>query len=696
MMKGKNFGKLNVPDHWQQYWSRYPQGYTILEALINWVSQVNDMSDNINDWNNYLDEFVEKFDKELQATVETTLLEWFESGFLKDVVNEAFDYKFEVIMNDIDQRIRIVNENKRDKSVKITLSDIDQEFKDAIVGEGSVPVVGEGSVDTINIVDGAVNNDKLSTDFESHYPWLDSVDDDLDYQWQTGTTLVSADVANNPTGNIALLEVRLSSTTRGSNLRWLTQTITKIATGHNEVEQYKRVLSVDMDDLSIRFLSDWQQNVVGEVTRDKLSDDYTVNYPWLGGAENDVDSALITGTYMVDEDTQNNPSSQIGLLEVTTGKTTRNSNLAWVVQKMTVIASDTPHKIYTRTMRTTTENGETSIDFVNGWQLTNDKDTTNYPWLGGATNDLDNVFEPGTYMFDGSTKNNPTNDIGILEVKKAKTTRGSNLTWLIQEATLIRNGTQHTTYKRTMRTTTASGETTIDFIDEWQALGTGSDTNEYHNIKWVALGTSITSRGEYVDKVTSTLGLNTDNRGVGSGGITSHAGAGNTTMQAVETIEDFKGIVSVELGANDWGNCPLGELGDTEDSTWYGALDKVCRTITKRTSARPFFITSPRRVFQLGADFDEERRRSVYEVNSFGFSYVDYCNAVKEVTQHYGIPVVDIPGDSGLGGYNNNSETLIDHIHLSDIGGEIMANQIIKFLKHTFSPFPDRYNNPLT
>src|SRR5699024_5625287 len=262
--------------------------------------------------------------------------------------------------------------------------------------------------------------------------------------------------------------------------------------------------------------------------------------------------------------------------------------------------------IYTRTMRTTTENGETSIDFVDDWQLTNDKDTTNYPWLGGATNDLDNVFEPGTYMFDGSTKNNPTNDIGILEVKKAKTTRGSNLTWLIQEATLIRNGTQHTTYKRTMRTTTASGETTIDFIDEWQALGTGSDTNEYHNIKWVALGTSITSLGEYVRYVTSRLSLNTENRGRGSAGITSHASAGNITMQRVEDIEDFKGIVSIELGANDWRGCPLGVLGDREETTWYGAVDKVCREITKNTSARPFFILSPRSVFTLNADFNED------------------------------------------------------------------------------------------
>jgi hypothetical protein len=40
------FSPLNVPDQWNQYFTKYPQGYTILEALLNWVQQVDDMVDN--------------------------------------------------------------------------------------------------------------------------------------------------------------------------------------------------------------------------------------------------------------------------------------------------------------------------------------------------------------------------------------------------------------------------------------------------------------------------------------------------------------------------------------------------------------------------------------------------------------------------------------------------------------------------
>jgi hypothetical protein len=63
------FNYLNVPDQWNQYFTKYPQGYTILEALLNWVQQVDDMVDNVNDWNTYLDNFVKTFDTDLQEQV---------------------------------------------------------------------------------------------------------------------------------------------------------------------------------------------------------------------------------------------------------------------------------------------------------------------------------------------------------------------------------------------------------------------------------------------------------------------------------------------------------------------------------------------------------------------------------------------------------------------------------------------------
>lgn len=104
------FNILNVPDHWEQYWSRYPQGYTILEALIDWVSQVNLMVDNINDLNERLDEFIEKFDKDIQGTVSNILTEWYDSGFLAEIINtDVFNMKADKTY--VDEQLTTIQNN---------------------------------------------------------------------------------------------------------------------------------------------------------------------------------------------------------------------------------------------------------------------------------------------------------------------------------------------------------------------------------------------------------------------------------------------------------------------------------------------------------------------------------------------------------------------------------------------------------
>lgn len=95
------FRHLDVPSHWEHYWTRYPEGYTILEALFSWVKQVDDMIDNQNKLNDNvaqfrkeIDEFIGRFDSRLQDEVTQTLRDWQESGFLDVVINEALDTKY--------------------------------------------------------------------------------------------------------------------------------------------------------------------------------------------------------------------------------------------------------------------------------------------------------------------------------------------------------------------------------------------------------------------------------------------------------------------------------------------------------------------------------------------------------------------------------------------------------------------------
>ena len=113
----RKFKPLNIPYGWEQYWSKYPNGYSILEALIDWVSQVDDMvenqnelSDTVKSFGERIDEFINQFGAELQTTVTDTLQDWQTSGFLDVVISEALQWQLD----------DYITTNEQDKNVLTT------------------------------------------------------------------------------------------------------------------------------------------------------------------------------------------------------------------------------------------------------------------------------------------------------------------------------------------------------------------------------------------------------------------------------------------------------------------------------------------------------------------------------------------------------------------------------------------------
>lgn len=154
------FNHLNVPDQWQHYWTKYPEGYTIMEALISWVSQVDGMVDNVNDWNTYLEKFVEQFDTELQNTLIGVLNDWNDSGFLAELINEYTNER----IDDMELSISNLSNAKVDKSGvgQVSWANLSQEAKENI-SSGTTAIVGDDSVYSGAIINGAVT--PLKTDF---------------------------------------------------------------------------------------------------------------------------------------------------------------------------------------------------------------------------------------------------------------------------------------------------------------------------------------------------------------------------------------------------------------------------------------------------------------------------------------------------------------------------------------------------
>jgi hypothetical protein len=83
------YNHLNVPDQWNDYFSKYPNGYTILEAVINWAGQVNDMTDTLNSTTDYVKDFMTTFDTDLSQTTKDTLTQWQSDGTLDTIITQA-------------------------------------------------------------------------------------------------------------------------------------------------------------------------------------------------------------------------------------------------------------------------------------------------------------------------------------------------------------------------------------------------------------------------------------------------------------------------------------------------------------------------------------------------------------------------------------------------------------------------------
>lgn len=161
------FNHLKVPEGWEHYWTKYPNGYTMLEALVEWVSQVDAMTDNVNRWNVYLDDFVLTFDANLQDKVENILIDWIESGFLLELIRQLINEEV------VEARGGFENLRERLEANDLQVVDLKTRLDNIIVtpGDGSTPpelidmrVVNGREYDLAGNATRAIANGDLSSD----------------------------------------------------------------------------------------------------------------------------------------------------------------------------------------------------------------------------------------------------------------------------------------------------------------------------------------------------------------------------------------------------------------------------------------------------------------------------------------------------------------------------------------------------
>lgn len=118
-------------------------------------------------------------------------------------------------------------------------------------------------------------------------------------------------------------------------------------------------------------------------------------------------------------------------------------------------------------------------------------------------------------------------------------------------------------------------------------------------------------------------------------------------VNRLDTIPTDADVVVIFGGTNDWGNnATLGTISDTGISTFYGAYKHILEWLAiNRPNAKVMTMTPLKRYYRGGGSVWVNAQTTP---NNKGNLLQDYVRAVKEVSDLYAVPCVDLHNDSGL------------------------------------------------
>lgn len=234
----------------------------------------------------------------------------------------------------------------------------------------------------------------------------------------------------------------------------------------------------------------------------------------------------------------------------------------------------------------------------------------------------------------------------------------------------------------------------------------------------VCFGDSITENGNYPEYVASRTGANVINVGFGGCRMARHPYAeydafsmyrlsdsiasGDWSLQDQAVIDllanysddnseplnrlkaiDFNevDIITIFYGTNDFrGNIPLGIEADLDGTTIYGAINKtVDNILTKYPHLQIAFITPMFRERQSSSDTLDSDNHP----NGDGVYLIEYGDTIKQASEKYHLPVLDMYRTSGINKYTAPTY-LIDGLHPNNKGFEYLGNKIGAFLLSTY------------
>lgn len=119
----KRYENILAPYQFKEFWSKYPHGYSIYEAILDWLNQVNEMIETLNLTLKEFEEIKTWAKNELEQFAKEQMVEWLNDGTLEKLIDET------LLNSKLDKEI-FEEYKKENDFVKITVSDNQRLFID--------------------------------------------------------------------------------------------------------------------------------------------------------------------------------------------------------------------------------------------------------------------------------------------------------------------------------------------------------------------------------------------------------------------------------------------------------------------------------------------------------------------------------------------------------------------------------------
>ena len=226
----------------------------------------------------------------------------------------------------------------------------------------------------------------------------------------------------------------------------------------------------------------------------------------------------------------------------------------------------------------------------------------------------------------------------------------------------------------------------VPFEKEEGAIG----SNTYWYGKTLAFdGDSITAGyanagRSYANYTAEALGCSLSNTAIGGSALAVNPSppSGQDRDPLIERLDSLDcgaDALIINIGSNDWHYSwtPMGDMSSSDKYTFYGALKLLCADLLERFSGKPVVLCTPiKRVQGNGLAY--------YEKNKYGKTLKDYSDAIKEVAEFYGIPVLDLYVECQINPLIESHKAAYfanaDGVHPNAEGHTIIARRLKGFL----------------